>query len=160
MYTYWRRWMWQSMHFMSVVPSVAGVCFKQHPSAVLGPPGLDSRAASFAVLWISNWHFGKVTPQLILSNPFHGHRFSHPSIHLASQTMQLHHPWPCPLPPSPQSLTTKAHHCLSPICLYICSRPYNCYLCHPFFLLPVAAHHFLSFSVDMQILTFFITCYF
>lgn len=46
----------------------------------MGPPGLDSQAASFTVLQISDRHFGKVTPELILSNPLHGHRLIHPSI--------------------------------------------------------------------------------
>lgn len=67
--------------YLSVVPTVAGVCVKQNPCAGLGPPGLDSQAASFTTLWISDWLFGKVTPQLILSNPFHGHRLSQPAIH-------------------------------------------------------------------------------
>lgn len=83
--------------YLSVVPTVAGVCVKQNPCAGLGPPGLDSQAASFTALWISGWHFGKVTPQLILSNPFHGHRLSQPSIHLTGQTM-LPHPSPPALP--------------------------------------------------------------
>lgn len=83
--------------YLSVVPTVAGVCVKQNPCAGLGPPGLDSQAASFTTLWISDWLFGKVTPQLILSNPFHGHRLSQPSIHLTGQTM-LPHPSPPALP--------------------------------------------------------------
>ncbi len=71
---------------MSVVPSVAEVYVQQNPWTVLGPPGLDSQAASFTALWISDWHFGKVTPQLILSNPFHGHRLSQPAIHPSNQS--------------------------------------------------------------------------
>lgn len=92
------------MYFLSVVPSVAGVCVKQNPCVGLGPPGLDSQAASFTALWISDWHFGKVTPQLILSNPFHGHRLSQPATHPSNQPDHAASPIsPLPYPLSPLS---------------------------------------------------------
>lgn len=114
-------------YFVSVMPSVSAVCDKQNPSAGQGPPGLDSQAASFTALWIADWHFGKVTPQLILSNPFHGHRLSQPAIHPSNQPDDAASPIsPCltlfryshPHDDSLCSLFDLAHPCFSPTLLH------------------------------------------